>query len=282
MNPTKPYVRRIPAMLLSIFAALWALITLYPIFVALISSFKVNDEIFGAMFRFPRNWHFENYVKAMTVAKMGRAILNSTFVTAVSTALLIVISSMASYSLARSTFRFTKSIYLLFIFGILLPIHATLIPLAKMVSRMPFLKSNSFTTLILIYAAFQLPISIFIITGYMKSISRDLDDAARIDGCGPWWSFVHVIFPLSKPAVSTSAIIAFLFIYNELIFAVVFLSDQAKYTISLAMLQFVGYRQVQMGPIYASIVLAVIPMVIIYLLFQSQIQKGMTAGAVKG
>jgi raffinose/stachyose/melibiose transport system permease protein len=133
----------------------------------------------------------------------------------------------------------------------------------------------------LIYVAFQLPLSVFIITGYMKGISRELDEAAEMDGCSPPRLFFRIILPISKPAIATSAIISFLFFYNELIFAVVFLSEKVKFTISLGMLQFVGYRTVQMGPIFASIVVSIIPMITIYLLFQNQVQHGMVAGAVK-
>jgi raffinose/stachyose/melibiose transport system permease protein len=267
--------------LLSIFALVWSVLTIYPFIVTVMSSLKTNDEIFGAMTKLPETLRFENYLAALTQANMGQCILNSVYLSALSTVILIVCASLTSFVFARTPFKGTKWLYMLFVFGIILPIHATLIPLAKMISSLPFLHSNSYGTLTLIYVAFQLPISVFIITGYMKGISKELDEAAEMDGCSLPRLFFQIILPVSKPAVATSAIISFLFFYNELIFAVVFLSDKAKYTISLGMLQFVGYRTVQMGPIFASIVVSIIPMIVIYLLFQNQVQHGMVAGAVK-
>lgn len=263
------------------FAVFWAIITIYPFIITIMSSVKSNDEIFGAMMSLPKVLHLENYTVAMTTANMGRSIMNSIMLSSMSTVLLIITASLTSYVFARSSFSFTRVIYMLFVLGIILPIHATLIPLAKMISSIPFLHSNSYTTLMLIYVAFQLPLSVFIITGFMKGISKELDEAAVIDGCSPPRLFFLVILPISKPAIATSAIISFLFFYNELIFAVVFLSDTLKYTISLGMLQFVGYRTVQMGPIFASIVVSILPMITVYLLFQNQVQHGMVAGAVK-
>lgn len=266
---------------LSIFAVAWSIITLFPFIITILSSFKTNDEIFGAMLQWPSKLIWANYHAAMTTANMGRSILNSIYLSSISTVLLVIAASLTSFVFARMQIKFTKFLYMLFVFGILLPIHATLIPLAKIISSTPFLSSNSYFTLMLIYVAFQLPIAVFIITAFMNGISKELDEAAIIDGCTTPRLFFNIILPITKPAIATTAIISFLFFYNELVFAVVFLSEKSLYTISLGMLQFVGYRTVQMGPIFASIVVSIIPMLTIYLLFQNQVQKGMVAGAVK-
>lgn len=267
---------------LLIFACLWAFATLYPFVITLFSSLKDNDGIFSAMLSIPSNPIWENYTKAIVGARIDRSIFNSLFVSVFSTAGILFVSSMVAYVLSRTNFRFNKAIFGLFLMGIVLPIYATLIPLVKMVTHIPFMKSNSFVTLILIYIAINLPTSIFIITGYMKGISKELDEAAIIDGCSVPKLFFHILLPISVPAVSTAGILAFLKCYNEMTFALVFLSDRAKYTISLGMLHFSGEKTVEMGPMFAAIVLATIPMVIIYMLFQEQIQSGMVAGAVKG
>lgn len=266
----------------TVFSILWSLITLYPFVTTFFSSLKNNDEIFGSMFAPPAVFRYQNYVDAILGARMDRAIFNSLMVTALTTVILIVVGSMASYVLARFRYRVLNYVYVLFILGIMLPIHSTLIPLAKTVSSTPWLGSNSFGTLMLIYTAFQLPMTVFIITGFMRGISRELDEAATIDGCGPVRILFQIILPLAKPGIATAAIISSLFVYNELIFAVIFLSKPEKFTISLAMLFFVGDRTARMGPIFASIILAVLPMICIYLAFSDRVQKGMTAGAVKG
>lgn len=266
----------------TVFSIVWSVLTLYPFITTLFSSLKNNDEIFGNMFAPPTVFRFQNYIDAIRGARMDRAIFNSLFVTSITTVMLVAVGSMAAYALARFRYKILNYVYVLFILGIMLPIHSTLIPLAKTVSTTPWLGSNSFFTLMLIYTAFQLPVTIFIITGFMRGISRELDEAATIDGCGPVRILFQIILPLAKPGIATAAIISYLFVYNELIFAVIFLSKPAKFTISLAMLYFVGDRTMRMGPIFASIILAVLPMICIYLLFSERVQKGMTAGAIKG
>jgi len=195
------------------------------------------------------------------------------------TVILLIISSMVSFSIAYFRCHFTALLYLMFLFGMLLPVHSTLIPLAKMLASIKGM--NNYPALMMLYATFQLPMSVFIISGFMKGISQDLYDAAFIDGCSPWGVLFRIVMPLSTPAIATSAIIAFLFVYNELIFAVLFISDKRLYTISLGLFSFVGFRTVEMGPIFASIIIAIVPMIIVYLMFHERVQKGMLSGALK-
>jgi len=264
-----------------VFACFWALFTLYPFIITLFSSLKDNDGIFGAMLAFPTNPIWSNYSTALLSARIDRCIFNSVVVSSLSTVGILLFSSMVSFVLSRTNFRFNKAVLLLFLMGIVLPVYATLIHLVKMVTKVPFMKSNSFFTLSLLYIAINLPTSIFIITGYMKGISKELDEAAIIYGCSVPNLFFHILVPITTPAISTAGILAFLKCYNEMIFALVFLSDRAKYTISLGMLYFSGEKTVEMGPMFAAIVLATIPMVVVYMLFQEKIQSGMVAGAVK-
>lgn len=264
------------------FGVIWAIVTLYPFVITLFSSLKNNDEIFSAMLSMPRNPIWQNYIDALMGARIARCILNSLVVSVGSTVGIVLLSSLISYVLARTDFKLAKLVYLLFLTGIVLPIYATLIPLAKMTTRISFMKSNDFFTLMLIYIATNLPTAVFIITGFMKTIKKELDEAAIIDGCSVPRLFFSIILPISMPALSTAAILSFLNCYNEMTFALVFLSDRAKYTISLGMLYFSGEKVVAMGPMFAAIVISSIPMVIIYLLFQEKIQSGMITGAVKG
>ena len=262
-----------------LFPFIWAFVTLYPLFVALISSVKSNSEIFGSMFKLPVIYHFDNYSKAIYYANMFNCVKNSMILAAGSTLVLLIISSMVSFSISYFRCRFTSFLYVVFLFGMLLPVHSTLIPLAKMLASIKGM--NNYPALMFLYAAFQLPMSVFIISGFMKGISQDLYDAAFIDGCSPWGVLFRIVIPLSTPAIATSAIIASLFVYNELIFAVLFISDKRLFTISLGLFSFVGFRTVEMGPIFASIIIAVVPMIILYLLFHERVQKGMLAGAIK-
>ncbi|GAB1481372.1 carbohydrate ABC transporter permease [Treponema sp.] len=263
------------------FAFIWAFVTLYPLFIALISSVKENGEIYGSMFRLPQIWHFDYYSRAIAGANMLNCIKNSLIITTGTTLILLVLSSMASFVLVQGAkFKISNIIYLLFITGIMIPVHSTLIPLARIMGALN--GNNNYLIIMLVYTAFQLPMSIFLITGYMKLIPKELTEAAIIDGCSMKGLLFRIFMPISAPGIATSGIIAFLFIYNELIFSVMFITERAKFTISLGMLYFVGDRNTEMGPIFASIILAVVPMVIIYLLFQEKVQRGMIAGSVKG
>ncbi len=265
-----------------VFACFWALFTLYPFIVAVFSSLKDNDGIFSNMLAAPTSPVWGNYANALFSARIDRSIFNSLIVSSMSTVGILLFSSMVSFVLSRTDFKLNKAVFMLFLMGIVLPVYATLIPLVKMITKIPFMKSNSFFTLALIYIAINLPTSIFIITGFMRGISKELDEAATIDGCSVPALFFHILLPITMPAIATAGILAFLRCYNEMTFALVFLSERAKYTISLGMLYFSGDKSVEMGPLFAAIVLATIPMVVVYMLFQEQIQSGMVAGAVKG
>lgn len=268
-------------LLLYLFAYSWAIVTLYPLLVTFMSSFKENSEIYGSMFTLPKVWNFSFYAEAVVQANMLNCVKNSLVLTSSATLVLVVLSSMGSFVLVRyNHMHCIKLLYMLFIVGIMLPIHSTLIPLAKIIGSIK--GKNNYLIMILIYVAFQLPMSIFLISGYMKGIPASLAESAEMDGCTPIRLLFSIYLPVSLPGIATSAIIAFLGIYNDLIFAVMFISDAKKFTISQGMLTFVGFRNTEMGPVFASIIIAIIPMVVIYLLFQSQIQKGMLAGSVKG
>jgi raffinose/stachyose/melibiose transport system permease protein len=259
---------------------LWAIVTLYPFFITLINSVKVNNEIFGKMFQLPSEWHFEYYAQAFIDARMGRYILNSLTLALMTTVVTAVASSMAAYVLARTVFRFTKIIYLLFIVGVMLPIHATIIPVAKIVSGLGGI--DNYFVLTLVYVTFQLPQAIFLLTGYMKGINKEIDEAATIDGCSLPGILFKIILPISMPMIATASILVFIFTYSELIFSVILLSKVDLYTVSRGLMYFTGDYTVRMGPIFASIIMAVLPMVLIYVVFHEKVQRGMLAGAVKG
>jgi len=263
-------------------AVLWAVITLYPFIVTVFSSLKTNDEILGSMLRFPRDPVWENYVVAISGAKILQTIMNSILLASFSTLGVLLFASMLAYVVSRRQHRYNKLVLGVFLTGIVLPIYATLVPLMKMVSKVDLLRPNTFYTLILIYIAICLPEGLFIIAGYMKGISRELDEAAIIDGCNTPQLFFKILLPISMPALATSAIIAFLACYNEMIFALLFITDKSKYTVSIGLLYFVGKKTVDMGPLFAAIILTTIPMLVFYMLFQEKIQSGLVAGAVKG
>lgn len=265
---------------LTVFAVFWLLVTLYPLSFTIISSFKDNTEIFSRPMSLPSVLRIENYSKALLQAKILRNIANSLFLSVVSVTLLLFLVAICSYVLARQKARWAGVAYLVFLSGFLLPVQSALIPLTKLVSALG--GHNSYLMLVILFVSYNAPLSVFLVTGYMKTISKELDEAAFLDGCGYFQTVIHVILPVSTPILATAGIVAFLFIYNDLIFSILFLSRKALYTVSIGLSAFVGERIVEYGPIFASIVLSSLPMVAIYLIFQEKVQKGITDGAIKG
>lgn len=263
--------------LISIF---WSVVTVFPLLFTLVSSLKNNDEIYSTMFSLPKVYRLENYIQAFTTANIELALVNSVFISGSATLVLILVGSMASYVLSRYRYKFNTPLLIYFTMGIMIPSQCALIPIVKIISSVQ--GRNSYLSMILIYAALNLPINIYIIANYMKTISKEIDESAIIDGCSPVKLLFRIIMPISMPGISTAAIISFLFIYNELIYASVFLSKKSMYTVSLALLSFRGRMDMQIGPTFATIILSIFPMVVFYLFFQEKVEKGLTSGAVKG
>ena len=272
--------RKISKLSSYIFAAFWGVITIFPLLVTFLSSVKDNQGINLGMFKLPEKWLWSNYAAAFESAHIGKAVINSIFLGISSTIIVTIISMLAAYVLSRKKFKLKPLISNLFIIGVMVPVHCTIIPISSLATAIG--GRNSYWFLTIVYVAFNLSQAIFLFTGYLNGIDRELDEAAIIDGCNDFQLLFHILTPVSIPIISTEAILAFVFGYGELIFSMVLLTDESKYTISRAMLSFSGGYQQQLGPIFASIIIAVLPMIILYILFHEKVQSGMLSGAVKG
>ena len=261
-----------------LFLTIMAVISLYPFIWVLISSFKDNNSIFGDPFGLPKELLIENYREVWEGADVGRNFLNSMYVCLVTLVILIVITSMGSYILTRVWKNGLLSIY--FSLGIMIPIHALLIPSVLIFKRMG-LTDNLFA-LVLMYTATNISFSMFIMNGFFEGIPREMDEAATIDGCSRSQIFFRIIFPIAKPGIATVATLAFLNCWNDLLLGLVLISSPHKKTLSLAISALKGSYATRYGLLCAGFVISIIPVVIMYLLFQKQVIAGMTAGAVKG
>lgn len=267
--------------ILYIIAILWLITTLLPLAYAVISSFKTNEEMFQSALSLPAHWRVENYVMANEIGHALRSIGNSIFVAVSTTIIEVVVAMMAAYAISRKRhIFFARYAYMLFVIGVMVPIHSTLVPISSMAASLGM--KNNFFYLILVYVCFNLAQGIFLFTGYLDSIGREVDEAAIIDGCGDLELLWRVLLPISKPIIATEAIFSFIYAYGELVFSLTLMSDAEKYTVPRAMLSFYGELSVQLGPQYAFIIISAIPVVIIYVLFHNQIQSGVMSGAVKG
>lgn len=258
----------------------YAVFTLYPLYWLFISAFKTNEDFFRRPYALPKVWMTDNIFRAWELGNMGKAMINSTFVTITSVILTLVLGLLAGYVLSRFDFRFKKVVVGLFLAGLLIPIHSTLVPLFLMMKEMNLL--NTYGALILPYTAFELPIAIFLAMGYMASIPKEIEEAAMIDGNGWWGIFGRIIFPLCTPIIATISILAFLRFWNDFSFALVFINSQALKTLPLSLALFSDGFGTDYSLTMGAMAIAVIPTIVVYLILQDQIMKGMVAGSIKG
>jgi raffinose/stachyose/melibiose transport system permease protein len=254
---------------------------LYPLVWLFLYSFKTNDEILsGSFFSLPDVWQIENYQAAIESGNYWKYLSNSLLVTSVTMVSVILLASLAAFAITRFRWKYGQLVLLLFLLGMMIPLQSTLLPLMIIFKNMDIL--NTHLSLILPYIAFQTPISVFILSGFMKSIPNEIEESAIIDGAGVFRIFRSIILPVSVPPVVTVCILTFINIWNEYILAATFISSEKLKTLPFGVNSFVGQYSVNYGAIGAYLVLGALPVIIIYFLLSERITKGMVAGAVKG
>jgi len=258
----------------------FSLINVYPIAWMVINSFKTEQEFSLDPFFLPETWRWENYVEAWQTANLGTYFFNSIFVAVTSVIITVLFGALASYFLARFTFKMNKLVYVLFIFGMIIPIHATLVPMFILMNKLGLL--NTGWTLLFPYVAFNLPLTIFILTSFMKAFPKDIEESAVMDGCGVFRIFWSIILPMSRPAIATVTILNFIHCWNEFSFALVLINDASLKTIPLGLANFAGQYNTNYTGQMAGLTMVIIPTLLLYILLEKHIVKGMTAGAVKG
>lgn len=258
----------------------WLAVTTLPFIFVVMTSLKSQQETFSAsVWALPEKLNFENYL-AVLQGGFWVYLRNSVFVLTLSIILILVISSMAAYAFARLRFRLNKPLFGLIVAGMIVPIHITLIPIYLMTRNLG-LYDTPFA-LIGPYVATALPVSIFILTEFMRQIPKELEEAAKLDGCGAFGIFWKVFLPLSGPGLSTVAIYNSIGLWNEFIFAYVLTSNPANRTLPLAIWDFQGQYASNIPAILSVVTLTSLPLIVAYAFGQERIVKGMMAGALKG
>lgn len=261
-------------------ALIWLLVAFVPVLFMVQTGFKGSLELMTApVWALPANPTLDNF-REILGASFFTYLGNSLFVVTASILLVVLFASMAAYVFARMRFRFNGPLFALIIAGLVVPIHVTLIPVYLLTTSLGIY--NHTYALIGPYVAFSLPISIFILTNFMREIPRELEEAARIDGCGPMRAFFAIILPLTRPGLATIAVFNAVALWNEFVFAYVLTSSQEMRTLPLAIWEFQGQYASNIPMIMAVLTLSTLPLVLAYILFQEQLVKGIMAGAVKG
>jgi len=266
--------------IVAILALVWLVIAGGPFYFMVTSAFKEQFEILTAgVFALPEGLYLDNFIGVIK-SEFYRYLLNSTFVVAVSLVLILVTSLCAAYPFSRFKFKLNKPLFGLVVAAMAVPIHVTLIPVFQLTQKIHLY--DTIFALIGPYTAFNLPISVFILTTFMADIPKELEESAEIDGCGKYRTFIHVIAPLSKPGLATLAIYNAVNMWNEFSFALVLTQSAKSRTLPLSIWEFQGQYNSNVPMIMAVLTFCALPMIAAFAVGQDKLIKGMMAGAVKG
>ena len=227
----------------------------------------------------PESPTLQNFQDAFDQQPLGRYLFNSLVVASGTAVLCVVLGSMMGYALARLEFRFKLPILMLILVSAMLPFFGRLIPLFELALEYDFL--NSYFGLIIPYTAFQLPFAVWIFQAYFKELPDSLEEAGRIDGLTHLGVLFRIILPVSAPAMATTAVIVFIFAWNEFLFALTFMSEQKMYTVTVGIALYGGQFQNPWGTIMAAVFMAIVPLILLLVLFQTKIIEGLTEGIGK-
>ena len=253
---------------------------IFPILWLLSSSLKTQQEFAQSSMALPSALNLKNYISVFTETNMLRYIVNSLRNTVLSVGLIIIMAFTAAYVLSRYKFKGRSFIYNYFIIGMLIPIHALLVPMYVQFKQAGL--TNHWYTLLLPYIAFGLPISIMLIESYISAVPKELEEAAAIDGSGFFMTIFKIIFPLTGPILATVAIIQFFVVWNEFSFALILVSKETLRTVPVGLTMFKGAYTIDYPRMMAGILVTMFPVMLLYFIFSRRIIESMVAGAVKG
>lgn len=263
-----------------ILLGLLVIVYLAPLLWCVLVALKDNTELINSPFAFPKNPQFKNFAEAWKKAYLGVALRNSFIACGIALVMTLFLGSMAAFSIGRMKWKLSKLTQTYFMIGMMIPIHCVLIPLFVQFSRIKLV--NSLPSIILPYIVFGLPITIYILTGFFRSMPNELFESASIDGCSIYRTFFSIALPLSKTGLFVTGLMTFVGNWNELLLSMVFISDKMKKTIPVTLSYFVGPYKTNYVQMFAAILISIIPTIVVYCCFSNKIVAGLTEGAVKG
>ena len=259
--------------------ALNGFIMLYPLFIMVLSSFKSNAETFDSPFALPASFDLGNIRRVWDETNFVQYLANSAIITAVSVAVLLVFGTMAAYAIARYPFRLRETVFLFFLSGLMVPLKLAIIPLFVQLDRLGLIDTR--TGLVLIYVAMGLPSTVFILTGFLRTLPVELEESARIEGAGEARIMVSIMLPLARPALVIAGIQNAVPIWNDFFFPLVFVTTDRLKTLPQGLSVFMGEYNTDWGVLFSGLTLAALPIMLCYVLLSRQFIAGLTSGAVK-
>ena len=261
--------------------AVWTIIVIVPFLWVVLSSFKTTKEILASPFSLPAHWQFDNYAHAWTDAGIRQFFVNTVIVVGVALVLVLLLGAMCAYVLARFKFRGARAIYYLMLAGLTFPIFLAIVPLFFILKNIGLI--NTLPGLIMVYVAFALPFTVFFLYAFFRTLPDDVYEAALIDGAGEWRTFFRIMLPMARPGMAAVAIFNFLGLWNQFLLPVALNTDQSRYVLTQGMASFAsqaGYA-VDFGALFAAVVITVVPVLIVYVIFQRRLEGSVSRGTFR-
>ena len=267
-------------MLLTVVAIIVTAIHIIPLAMIILNSFRSNEEIFVSMMGIPTSLNLENYLVAWNKGGYASAYVNSLFIGVCTSALELMVIGLAVYGIKKADCFGKKFFSTYFVAGLAIPTFAILVPLFSTYNKLGLL--NTRMGLVIIYVATNMSFNYMFLSAFFDGMSKELDEAARIDGASEMQNFIYNVLPLAKPIFTSIVLITFVNTWNEFMFSNTFMQQEAMRTVSLRFYNFVGGTRTDYGYVYAAAIISILPVVIIYMFSQNSFIEGMTAGSVKG
>lgn len=265
--------------IVTILIALGSLVVIFPLYMAIMIAVKNSQEMAASILAWPTTWHWSNFSAAIRMTNFGKVFTNSAIITVSAVVLTLLTNSLVSYAVARNMDkRFFKGLYYYFVSALFVPFPIIMLPIVKETAK---LGMNNQPGLIILYVVYGIAMNIFLYVGYLKSIPMELEEAVVMDGCSTWGTFWRIIFPLLTPINATVGILTALWAWNDFLLPLIILSKPGMATLPLAQYIFQSKFGAQYNYAFASYLMALTPMILVYLVAQRWIINGVVQGAVK-
>ena len=278
---TNSFLSRSAYGLMYLFLIIVAVFQIFPIIWLFLFSLKNNQEVFNmSPFSLPESPKWENYTKVWTEGNISQYFFNSVTYTIVAVILTVILASMVTFAITRMNWKASKLVLGLFMVGLMIPVHSTLIPLFSTFTKINLIDNP--LSVILAYTAFNLPITIMILIGFYEALPREVEEAAIMDGASINHIFFKITLPMTSPVIATAAIINMIYNWNEFVFVNTFISSDKFKTLTVGIQNFIGQYTTDWGAIGATLVISILPILIAFLILSNRIVEGIASGSVKG
>lgn len=253
-----------------------ALLFAFPVYVLVTISLKAPRDVARAPLAPPTTVHLDSYLTAWTEGELGQAMVNSLVVAVLSVGLLVLFGSAAAYVLARRLSRLSLGLYLLFLLGLMVPLQLSMIPLYELMQRANLL--GTYTSLIIFHIGHQMPFTVFLYAGFIRALPREYEEAALVDSATPFQAYRKIVFPLLRPITGTVVILTGISVWNDFLVPLLYVGGSEQRTLPVAIFSFRGEFSTDWGVIFAGMVLAIAPILVVYFLLQKYIIRGFASG----